>query len=196
MPKCIFRLLYIIVQLKRRLFFKKIFCRLALPALFVSMALGPVACTSIDCPLDNVVALKCGLYDNASGSRLSLSQTLTVRAGGQKDTILLNAASGIGDFLLPLRYGSVCDTLLFEFSDAEGRAATDSVFLSHRVMPHFESIDCPAAMFHELGGVRHTSHPLSLLPLTIDSIAVVRKIVNYDDIENLKIYLRSTAVQP
>ena len=183
MPKCIFRLLYIIVQLKRRLFFKKIFCRLGLPALFVSMALGPVACTSIDCPLDNVVALKCGLYDNASGSRLSLSQTLTVRAG-------------IGDFLLPLRYGSVCDTLLFEFSDAEGRAATDSVFLSHRVMPHFESIDCPAAMFHELGGVRHTSHPLSLLPLTIDSIAVVRKTVNYDDIENLKIYLRSTAVQP
>ncbi len=184
------------MQLKRRLFSPYFFRRLGLPALVVGMALGPVACTSIDCPLDNVVALKCGLYDYASGSRLSLSQTLTVKAGGQKDTTLLNAASGISDFLLPLRYGSECDTLLFEFSDAEGREATDTVFLSHRVMPHFESIDCPAAMFHELGGVCHTSHPLSLLPLTIDSIAVVRKTVNYDDIENLKIYLRSTAVRP
>ena len=51
-------------------------------------------------------------------------------------------------------------------------------------------------MFHELGGAHHTSHALSLMPLTIDSVAVVRKTVNYDDIENLKIYLRSTAVRP
>lgn len=184
------------MQLKRRLLSPNFLRRLGLLALIAGMTLGPVACTSIDCPLDNVVALKCGLYDNATGSSLNLSQTLTVRAGGAKDTILLNAASGISDFLLPLRYGSECDTLLFEFSDETGRAATDTVFLSHLVMPHFESIDCPAAMFHELSGARHTSHALSLMPLTIDSVAVVRKTVNYDDIENLKIYLRSTAVRP
>ena len=80
----------------------------------------------------------------------------------------------------------------FYFSNLDGQGALDTLFLSYTDHPHFESVDCPAALFHTLTDVRWTSHPLSELPLTFDSVAIVRSNVNYDDVENIKIYLRST----
>ena len=150
------------------------------------------ACSGIDCPLDNVVSMKCGLYSAEDETSLRLSDTLTVRAGGIKDTVLLNRAQGISDFLVPLRQGVTTDTLLFCFSNAERQSATDTVYVTHTNQPHFESIDCPLAVFHTVQSVRWTSHHLSAMPLTIDSIAIVRQLVDYEDVENLKIYLRST----
>jgi hypothetical protein len=67
------------------------------------------------------------------------------------------------------------------------------IFVAHTNEPHFESVDCPPAVFHTIQSVAWTSHSLSQMPLTIDSVAVVRTKVNYDDVENLKVYLRSTA---
>lgn len=151
------------------------------------------ACTSLDCPLDNIVVMTCGLYQAEDGTRLTLSDTLTVRGGGiTKDTVLLNRGVGISDFLIPLRQSVTRDTLFFDFSNARGQSATDTVYVEHTNQPHFESIDCPTAVFHNLTSVSWTSHALSRLPLTIDSVAIVRQLVDYDDIENLKIYLRST----
>lgn len=164
----------------------------------VSIAVGTLflsvmsACTGIDCPLDNIVSMTCGLYNAEDETSLRLSDTLTVRAGGVKDTVLLNRAQGISDFLVPLRHGVTTDTLLFCFSNADRQSATDTVYVTHTNQPHFESIDCPLAVFHTIQSVRWTSHHLSAMPLTIDSIAIVRQLVDYEDVENLKIYLRST----
>ncbi len=164
----------------------------AVAGLVLSVAFS--ACTSIDCPLDNVVAMTCGLYRAEDGETLELSDTLTVRAGGLKDTVLLNRAQGVSDFLIPLRQGVERDTLLFDFSNASQQRATDTVYVEHTNQPHFESIDCSTAVFHTVMSVRWTSHALSEMPLTIDSVAIVRQLVDYDDIENLRIYLRSTTI--
>ncbi len=164
----------------------------AVAALVLACAAG---CTNVDCPLDNIVVMTCGLYDAATETPYTLKDTLTVRAGGQKDTVLLNRAQGIKSFVLPLRQGVERDTLLLRFSNPAGQFATDTLFIAHTNEPHFESIDCPTAVFHTLKEVEWTGHPLGLMPLTVDSVAVVRKTVNYDDIENLKIYLRSVTVQ-
>ena len=156
--------------------------------------LAVTACSNIDCPLDNVVALNCGLYSAEEKTSLTLRDTLTVYGRGfGRDTVLLNRALGISSFLLPVRQGFREDTLLLRLSNLEGQEATDTIFLKHTNEPHFESLDCPPAVFHTLQGVRWTSHALSLMPLTVDSVAVVRTTVNYDDIENLKIYLRATS---
>ena len=152
------------------------------------------ACSNIDCPLDNVVLMQCGLYASETRTALTLTDTLTVRPAG-RDTVLLNRAQGISSFLLPLRESGMQDTLLLCLSDAQGRRAIDTLFVQHTPQPHFESLDCPAAVYHTLHAVRYTSHPLSQLPLTVDSVALVRSIVNYDDIENLRIYLRATTAQ-
>ena len=150
------------------------------------------ACSNIDCPLDNVVLMQCGLYASETRAALTLTDTLTVRPAG-RDTVLLNRAQGISSFLLPLRESGTQDTLLLCLSDAQGRRAIDTLFVQHTPQPHFESLDCPPAVFHTLTGVRATSHSLGLMPLTIDSVSVVRSSVNYDDIENIRIFLRATA---
>ncbi len=164
--------------------------------LFVAAALllggATTSCKEIECPLDNVVAMTVGLYASETSSALTLADTLTVTAAGT-DSVLLNRAFGLSSFLLPVSHGAAADTLLFRFSNEKGQVATDSVIVSHTNEPHFESVDCPSAMFHTLLSVRWTSHPLSQLPLTVDSVAITRSNVNYDDVENIKVFLRSTS---
>ena len=49
-------------------------------------------------------------------------------------------------------------------------------------------------MFHKLGKIRWTSHDLSQMPVTIDNVVVVRPLVDYQNAEHIRIYLR-TATQ-
>ena len=133
----------------------------------VSLALL-VGCSSVDCPLNNVVGLKAGLRSAATGAVYTLQDTLTITAAGT-DSVLL-------------------------FSDAQGRVATDTLYISHDNIPHFENQDCPVLMFHKLGKIRWTNHDLSQMPVTIDNVVVVRPLVDYQNAENIRIYLR-TATQ-
>ncbi len=150
------------------------------------------ACSNIDCPLDNVVMMQCNLYSAETHSALTLTDTLNVRPAG-RDTVLLNRATGISSFLVPLKESGTRDTLLLVLSNTTGQTATDTLFVDHTPQPHFENLDCPASVFHTIQAVSSTSHALSQLPLTIDSVSLVRPTVNYDDIENIRIFLRSTS---
>lgn len=150
------------------------------------------SCSNIDCPLDNIVGMTVTLYSSETRQPLTLTDTLTVQVSGS-DTILLNRGINLQSVMLPLRYSTDTDTLLLRFSNDKGQAARDTLFLSHEAKPHFENIDCPAAVFHKIQNVRWTSHLLREMPLTIDSVALINPNVNYDDTENLRVYLRATA---
>lgn len=166
--------------------------RLAIPALpAVGAVAAFTACTNIECPLDNIVEMACGVYSAEDLGRMKLDATLTVSTGGRKDTVLLNQATDIDVFLLPLKQGEKVDTFLLNFSKEE-LSATDTLIVTHDNSPHFESLDCPSSVFHHVQNVRWTSHALRLMPLTIDSVAVVRRLVDYENIENIRLYLRST----
>lgn len=149
-------------------------------------------CSNINCPLDNVVMMQCNFYESETKRALTLHDMLDVMPANS-DTVLINRITQVNHILLPLREGGDLDTLLLQFSNAAEQTATDTLFVSHTRQPHFESVDCPASVFHTITAVRATSHPLSELPLTIDSVSVVRSAVNYDDIENIRIFLRSTS---
>ena len=150
------------------------------------------ACTNIDCPLDNVVVMTSGLYHSEDGKPLTLDTEMTITSG-DGEYILLNSIRDISSFVIPLRQGVGNDTLLFWFDDKKGEMAVDTLFLSYTDSPHFESVDCPAALFHTLKSAHCTSHPLAELPLTLHKVDIVRSLVDYDDVENLKIYLRTTS---
>lgn len=165
---------------------------LALPSLpVVAAAVGLAGCTNIECPLDNIVEMTCGLYNAESGNRMKLDATLSVSTGGRKDTLLLNQATDLEAFFLPLKQGEPVDTFLLNFSNAE-QQATDTLFVVHANSPHFESLDCPSSVFHHIQEVRWTSHALRLMPVTIDSVAVARRLVDYENIENIRLFLRTT----
>ena len=148
------------------------------------------ACSNIDCPLDNVVEMTCGLYSAEKKTSLKLTDTLTVMPL-HSDSVLLNRAQNVSSFVLPLSYAGDVDTLLFRFSNAEGRSATDTLWIGKTNQKHFESSDCPLSIFHTLQTVRWSSHDISVMPVTIDSVSLVRPIVNYENIENLRIFLRT-----
>lgn len=72
------------------------------------------ACSNIDCPLDNVVSMQCNLYAAETKSPMTLYDELSVTPAG-RDTVLLNKATEISSFLLPLKESGTRDTLLLHF---------------------------------------------------------------------------------
>lgn len=133
-----------------------------------------VSCSSIDCPVNNVVATRYRFY-NTAGDSLTLLDTLSVtsmRKDGT-DTLILNQLSEKSSFSLPISYSHPEDVLVFEFKNKE-IIARDTVWVKKEDIPHFESVDCNATFFHTLTDVRCTTHLL-------DSIVIKNSSVTYDN---------------
>ena len=168
---------------------KKTIAKLA-NKLFKPLPLGGVgvglllACSSIDCPVQNTVATNYAIL-GADGEAATLADTLyiwTCRADGQ-DT-LLNRLTGTNSFSLPVSYTHPEDTLIFYITDSYHQQTLDTVFLKKEDIPHFESVDCAAHFFHRLTAVRSTHDG-------IDSITIVNPHVNYDQSKaHLNIYFK------
>lgn len=132
-----------------------------------------VSCSSVDCPVYNMVATNYRCY-NSNGDSLKLTDTLSVytkRKDGT-DTLILNKLVGRATFSLPVSYSHPEDKLVFSFSNGK-TVTTDTVWVKKDDIPHFESIDCNAKFFHTLTGVRSTTNKL-------DSVVIKNTSVNYD----------------
>lgn len=154
----------------------------------VLLLLNTLSCTEVECPIDSVVVMTCGIYDADSKEKYELRETLTITPFG-KDTVLLNSATGIQDFVLPLRIIESCDTMLFHFIDDKGLNATDTLFISHENIPHFEAVECPTTYFHKLTNITFSNDCGLSSRVKIDSVDIVRDLVDYYDVENIQIYL-------
>lgn len=158
---------------------------LLLFSFFTSLFLA-ASCSSIDCPLNNLVYTNWQLL-GADGTEYILADTLTIstkRTDGN-DSVLINRDVNISSFSLPISYSQAEDVFFFETKDSLGNAAIlDTVTVAKEDMPHFESVDCSASFFHELTGVSHTRN-------AIDSIVINYPAVNYDTSKkHLFIYFR------
>lgn len=134
------------------------------------------SCSSIDCPVQNTVAVNYAVPD-------TLKDTLSVwsvRADGTD--VLLNRATGVTIFSLPISYQSPEDTLIFCVADTSHAITCDTVFLQKTDTPHFESVDCAPHFFHHLTSVRYTRRG-------IDSIVISNPSVTYDQtVTHIKLY--------
>lgn len=144
-----------------------------------------VACSSIDCPVNNIVAMQYNIC-NADGSEWKLTDSLTVttqRSDGS-DTILLNRGIDISAFSLPVSYSHPEDVLCFSLSNF-GVKAVDTVWIQKEDIPHFESVDCNVSFFHEIKDLRYTNNG-------IDSIVINNPSVTYDaETVNFRIYFKT-----
>ena len=133
------------------------------------------ACSSIDCPVNNVVETTYVTYDSEGNELVLSGDTLAVlsfRSDGQ-DTLLLNRQTGSSTFHLPISYSHPEDVLFFCFYN-DSIFVVDTVWVKKDDYPHFESVDCSAVFFHTLTGVRYTTH-------AIDSIVINNPTVDYDN---------------
>ncbi len=141
------------------------------------------SCSSIDCPVENTVSVQYEVRDS-EGKALLLTDSLsivTTRLDGQNiditsllnsNDVTLNKLIGKSAFSLPISYSHPEDILFFCFTD-QVKTVVDTVWIKKDDIPHFESVDCSAAFFHELTNVRHTHH-------AIDSLVLINKSVTYD----------------
>lgn len=129
------------------------------------------ACSSIDCPLNNQVAVVYKLMGDVSP--LADSLTITTVRFDQNDPVILNSVVNVDSFQLPISYNRPEDVLYFRRSNDTGWSITDTVVIEKEDFPHFEAIDCNPSYFHEIKNVRYTR-------LGIDSIVINKSKVTYD----------------
>lgn len=135
-----------------------------LPLLIIILMAG--ACSSVDCPLNNVV------YTNylLQGPVQTLPDTLTIsttRTDGY-DSVLINQQVNTDSFSLPISYGKPEDILFLKANHL-----TDTIWVQKTNEPHFESVDCGLNYYHTITGVRFTRH-------AIDSVVINHNRVTYD----------------
>ena len=141
------------------------------------------SCSSIDCPLNNLVQTKYRLY----GYITTLNDTLTVSTARNdgNDTIILNGAVDVDSFYLPMSYSHSEDVLYFERRYTPGISVFDTVRIAKEDIPHFESVDCSPTLFHNITSVSCTTNG-------IDSIVINNHNVTYDATKaHFRIYFRS-----
>ena len=95
-----------------------------------------------------------------------------------KDSIVINHLSNASNLQLPMSYTKECDTVIFNYESN----VTDTLFVKHENIPYFISMECGLAMYHRIQNVEHTN-------AFIDSVAIINDYVNFDNNENIKLYL-------
>lgn len=149
-------------------------------------------CQNISCPLENTVALRLATY--LDGEAVTIGDTLSVTAAGT-DSILLNRLYKFSKFQLPVHQqpqGEVCDTFILHWALApaeEGDASpqyVDTLYVNHIGTIHFETIDCPPAIFHEITNVKHTR-------VLLDRVSLEKSSVDYETSANLHLHLHTPA---
>lgn len=152
----------------------------------IGVLLALTACSSVDCPLNNVVYAKYKLMGDVT--KLSDVLTITTTRTDGTDTILLNQQQNADSFELPMSFGQTVDELCLTMDRQDGsEVRRDTIWIEKTNEPHFESVDCGVNYFHTITGVRHTKH-------TIDSVTINKRNVNYDaSVSHLYIYFRKEA---
>jgi hypothetical protein len=146
------------------------------------------ACSTIDCPVQNKVAVNYAVKTIVGGVEVNdtLKDTLYVwstRSDGD-DTLIFNSGINISSFSLPVSYTHPEDKLVFCLVDTNKVAAIDTVWLKKEDIPHFESVDCSAHFFHTLTAIRSTHK-------AIDTIFINNLKVNYDpSVDHIHIHFK------
>ena len=149
-----------------------------------------LSCTNIDCPLDSVVVMTINFFDTSAETSAPLDCTLSIAAAGT-DT-LLNAEPNVKSVQLPMSIGAAIDTLYLIQTDGE-TTITDTLYISHTNEPHFEAMDCPGAVFHHITDLSFVPHTDGMLSYTLDSVSIIRPLVDFSDVENIRIFYHHPA---
>ena len=169
-----------------------------LPFYLFTILLFLEACTSIDCPVQNLVYTNYALK-KADGTPDTLNKdtmwvwtqrvdgTDTVISRQQQGNLELNYFYGpsASTFSLPISYTQPEDVLWVLVRSASGTDYIDTIRIKKENYPHFESVDCQASYFHKITSVSSTHN-------IIDSLVIKKPDVNYDaSVTHFHLYLKA-----
>ena len=146
------------------------------------------SCVSFECPVQNKVEYICALKKPGGGTDTMGVDTLSVWAHrvGRTDTLLLNRLCGAKtSFGVAASHVLTEDSLFTLLTNTTGKRWLDTICIQKTDYPHFESVDCAPAYFHEIKSVSHTHHGL-------DSAVLYKTTVDYDTTRtNIKLYFKA-----
>ena len=148
----------------------------ALPLAMMLVVL--TACTSIDCPLNNLVKVNMIMKNGNE----TLSDTITITAIRTSSDTIFNRGVNISSLAVPVSYTQEEDLLQITLNDTLGNTYKDTLTIRKTNQIHFEAVDCPPNYFHTLTGITTTCH-------AIDSVVIKNPNIDYDSSkENIYIY--------
>ena len=148
----------------------------ALPLAMILVVL--TACTSIDCPLNNLVKVNLIMKNGNE----TLSDTLPITAIRTSSDTIFNRGVNISSLAVPVSYTQEEDLLQITLNDTLGNTYKDTLTIRKTNQIHFEAVDCPPNYFHTLTGITTTCH-------AIDSVVIKNPNIDYDSSkENIYIY--------
>lgn len=125
-----------------------------------------VACSTVDCPLNNTVYANYILQGHVKPLPDVLTISTTTADGS--DSVLINHQTNTDSFSLPMSYTRPEDVLIVQTN-----SILDTIRVEKTNTPHFESVDCGINYFHTITGVSYTRH-------AIDSVVIHHNNVTYD----------------
>lgn len=178
--------------------------------LAASALFGLLGCQGIDCPYDSTVVWTLKFFDSETEQEIKLPSELTINAAGAGT--LFNKAKGTSSIPLPMSYNAFCDTLYLVWENPNPRpnnndstsveGATDepvpptplgihTLYVRHTNEMHFEALECPGSVFHTIEEATLSSNVSGTPPFIIDSLRITRNKVDYNDVENIRLYMHS-----
>lgn len=134
-----------------------------------------------DCSIENTAYNRIGFYNAENGidEKYEFPDVLNVSMMiNGRDSTVVNHITNASELQLPMSYVYECDTILFSYKNN----ATDTLYVKHENIPYFVSMECGTAMYHRIQEIEHTT-------AFIDSVVIVNNYINYDNNENVKLYL-------
>lgn len=145
-------------------------------------AITLVGCSDINCPLTNGVYAKWSFYKADKPLQLSDTLDIYLKVNG-RDTLLANRLFNISSIDLPMSYYNSSDTLTLEIKTASHHTYKDMIIVKKENVPHFNSPECGTWVEHYVSDIQLTHNNL-------DSISVLNRKVDNNEVENFRIYFK------
>lgn len=127
------------------------------------------ACSTVNCPLNNVVYVHISLADTLKDSLT----VFTILPDESNDT-LINKNVKTTSLKLPMSYAQAEDVWVFSAKDTIHKVTiNDTIRISKTDQPHFESVDCGPVYFHTITGAKCTQH-------LMENVTINNEKVDYD----------------
>lgn len=150
--------------------------------LFPIIAALMCACSSVNCPLNNIVQMKWQFSSTLDG-------TLTVSTNRHdgNDTVLVNQNTQTDSLLLPMSYTADEDTFQLDWISSDSVSYTDHIIINKQNLQHFESIECSPTVYHYINSVETDG-------VFIDSVRIANpNVTNNTNSANIIIYTSTSS---
>lgn len=156
------------------------------------ISIGSSCSDENDCSLAGRPMMYCTLYTTDPITDKIVKDTLdslTITALGT-DSIILNNEKNVHTLMLPLRYTSDTTVFIFRYDPDRNPNDKDTLYIVQQNTPYFQSMECGYMMKQNILSARYGNPRKSADQEKIDSLHILNKEANTNEIENLEIFYR------